>query len=309
LLAGQEGSLLDLKKTLIFLMTIAFLFVSNNLQLDKKTKMFIEITIVISSIFIMTLYFVKHNEIYNYTNLGVKYLYFNFSNPNFTSMYMLVYGMYNLILSWNFKKRMLKILCFGLAIFMFFSVLETLSRNTILIGILFWVMFCYIRFKKTVSLRYSRAVSMFVSVWPLFFSFIYIFLINYSDQMKFLSFLDMNKGFDTRIKVWENVFEKLSQSPIIGDFSFAVLRQAHNSHLDIWVSYGILALFLTCLFIFLIVYNSGQEYTNRISYLYMLGFICCCFIGMAEAALFAGCQGLFIMVGIYILLSKSENTV
>jgi hypothetical protein len=157
-------------------------------------------------------------------------------------------------------------------------------------------------------MRYSRAVSVFVSIWPIIFSFAYMLLVNYVSQMRFLLFLDMNKGFDTRTYVWIEVFEKLSKAPVLGNFSFAILRQAHNSHLDIWISYGILALILTCLFLFLIVYNGGQKYNNRLSYLYMFGFICCCFIGMAEAALFAGCQGLFVMIGMYILLSKSENS-
>lgn len=134
-------------------------------------------------------------------------------------------------------------------------------------------------------------------------------LINYSEQIGFLSFLDMNKGFDTRTGVWTSVYEKLSKSPIIGDFSFAAIRQSHNSHLDIWISYGFVTLILVCLFIFLIVYGEGKTYNNRISYIYMLGFICCCFIGMAEAALFAGCQGLFVLIGMYVLLSKSDNMV
>lgn len=309
LLAKQGVSLFELKKVLIFSMTIAFLFVSNNIRLDDKTKRFIDVTIIVSSAILIALYFLKHDELYDYTNLGIKYLYFNFTNPNFASMYFLVYYMYNLILSWKSKKSILKILCFCFAMFMFFAVVETLSRNTILIAILFGVVFCYVTFKKQLSLLYSRAVSVFVSVWPLLFSFVYMLFINYSDKMKFLSFLDMNKGFDTRTDVWTKVFERLAKSPIFGDFSFAILRQAHNSHLDIWVSYGVATLVLTCLLTFLIVHHRGQVYSDRISYLYMFGFICCCFIGMAEAALFAGCQGLFIMIGIFILLSKSENTV
>lgn len=308
LLAGNGYSLFDLKKTFIFIMTIVFLFIVNQVQVDKKTIKFVEKAVVLSSILIVALYFLKYDEIYLQTNVGVKFLYFNFSNPNFASMYLLIHGIYNLIFAWKFEKIAYKIICFCLAVFMFFAVLKTLSRNTLIIIIFYLVIYCLIRFKKKLSLTYSRIISFVVSVWPLIFAFFYMSFIHLSEKIAFLSIFDLEKGFDTRIEVWSNTLEALYKSPVFGDFSFTIIRQSHNSHLDIWLSYGFVVLFLTCLFIFLIVYNGGKKYKNRIAYLYMFGFICCIFIGMAEAALFSGCQGFFVMVGMLVLISKSENT-
>lgn len=307
LLSSQGNTIADLKKTVIFITTIAFLFVANQVKLDKKTLICVEKAIIVSSVLIVLLYFLKYNEIYRQTNSGVRFLYFNFHNPNYTSMYLLVYGIYNLIFSWKFQKKIYKILCFCLALFMFFCVVKTLSRNTLLIMILFLVGYIFIRTKKQLGLSNNIPISILISVWPLVFAILYMSFVHVVDKVKILSFLNLEKGFDTRYEVWSNALAKLRESPIMGDFSFSVIRQSHNSHLDIWISYGLIVLLLTCVFIFLIVNNSGNMYANRISFLYMFGFICCIFIGMAEAALFSGCQGLFIMVGVLALLSKSES--
>ena len=195
-----------------------------------------------------------------------------------------------------------------MALFMGFFILETLSRNTILISIGFVLVYVLISFLKEPKLKYNRFLSIFIASWPLVFAIVYYLFIIVINNLSFISFLaDDGKGLDSRVYVWNNAINVIKSSPLIGDYHYSLIRQSHNTHLDIWVSFGLIVLLITIAFIATIIYNKGREYASKQAYLHMIGFICCIVMGMAEAALFAGCQGLFVMIGTFILLSKQER--
>ncbi len=308
LLSERTASMNFYNKTIVFIMTVALLFSVNRLLADQRTVTFIERTITFTTIAFIIMYFFKHNEVYVYTNLGIKYLYFNFQNPNFTAMHFLIFGIYNLILAEKRTKIITRLFHWSLALFMFYFILETLSRNALLIEIGFAIIFFYTKFRKKQALSFSKTVSMVVAAWPLIFAFLYIVFIHTISNSNFLSFLvGIGKELDSRIGVWNIALAEIKKSPLIGNYGFSLLRQSHNTHLDIWVSYGTIVLATTIIFIKYIIHNNGYTYRTRTSYLYMLGFICCILMGMGEAALFSGSQALFVLIGGFVLLSKSKD--
>ena len=308
LLYGRGVSASELKKVIIFISTIVFFYSVNRIKVDSKTEKFIEILITFASTALVFLYFIKYNELYVYMTTGVKFLYFNFINPNFASMHFLVFGIFNLIFAQNQKKMIMRIMHWILALFMGFFVLATLSRNTIIIGVGFVLVYVLISFLKEPKLKYNRFLSIFVASWPLLFAIVYSLFITVINNLSFMSFLaDEGKGLDSRVYVWNNAINEIKSSPLLGDYHYSLIRQSHNTHLDIWVSFGLIVLLITIAFIATIIYNKGREYASKRAYLCMLGFICCIVMGMAEAALFAGCQGLFVLIGTFILLSKQES--
>jgi len=310
LLAETSVGITDLKKFIIFVITLAFFFSANRMKIDQKTISFIEISITIVSVILILLYFWKSDELYVQNLLGMRFLTFHFDNPNFAAMYLFVYAMFNSILAEKQKKLILKLLHLILALFMFYFVFRTLSRNVLLTGALFFIAFVVFKFFKKIQLTYNLTLSAIVAAWPILFVVAYKLLIGIISNIGFLSFLtESGKELDTRNDVWSTAFSEITKYPLTGNYGASIIRQSHNTHLDIWVSYGIIALVCTIILIAYIIHNNGRAYANRISYLYMFGFVCCIVMGMAEAALFAGCQGLFILIGAFILLSKTDGEV
>lgn len=308
LISNDSFEITEIKKFIIFIVTLVLFIAVNRLKVDKKTIRFIEISVSCASVALVLLYFIKYNELYIYNLLGMKFLYFHFDNPNFAAMHFLVYAIYNSILAQKQNKIYLKLFHIALALFMSYFVFQTLSRNALLTFLVFFVIFIVMLFIKRPKRSFGMASSTFIAAWPIIFVAAYKLLLFIISKLGIFSFLtESGKELDTRNIVWNDVIAEILEYPLTGNYGASVIRQSHNTHLDIWVSYGIIALIGTIILIAYIIYNNGRAYKNNISNLYMLGFICCIIMGMAEAALFAGCQGLFILVAGFVLLSKTDN--
>lgn len=308
LLSDRSFALSNLNKAVIFCTTVTFFFSVNRLKIDRKTTVFIERVVTITSLIFVVMYFVMADKLYIYMTNGVRFLYFNFNNPNFASMHFLVFAIYNMIIAQKEKNVFLKLVHWGLVLFMIYFIVATLSRNTLIISVLFIVVFSVVKLVRNFPLFINRPMSIVISSWPLVFAFIYMAFISAVSNIGFLSFMvDSSKPLDSRFGVWSKALTEIEKFPLTGNYSFSLIRQSHNTHLDIWVSYGFIVLLITIVFLTHILFNKGQEYKDKTSYLYMLGFSSCIIMGMAEAALFAGCQGLFVMVGAFILLSKADS--
>ena len=80
----------------------------------------------------------------------------------------------------------------------------------------------------------------------------------------------------------------------------------HNTHLDVMASYGIPVTILVCCFLFYIIYNRGNRY-SREQVLFLIAFMFSIVLGIGEAALFSGGQGLYIFIGCLLLLSRQDT--
>lgn len=310
LLFNCDVTLPNLKKLIIFSITILYFNCVSKLKVEKNTVKFIELTINFTSVAFLLFFFIKRSELYVTDINGVSYLYFNFDNSNFASLFFMIYSMFHVCFTEKSTTVIKKVFHLMLAMFMLFLVYETICRNSILLLILYLMLAFTIKLKKYTGKRYSKSISLFISLWPLSFSIIYVLFIDLINNKAFSFFKQGGKQLDTRMSVWSTAFNKLWESPLIGDYAFAVLRQSHNILIDIWISYGFIPLILTVVFIANIFNNDDKVYENKNSFLCITGFVCCIATGMAEAALFIGSQGVFVLAAAFIIFARyyeSEN--
>lgn len=297
------------KKFLLFAASIVYLRLVSSIKVSSGFAVFFERLTILLSASLIVIYILNPRELYVYTNFGVAYLYFNFDNPNFAAMYFLTLTMLHFIQVTKKGSWFIRGIHLLLACAMTFFCFETRSRNVQIIIVLFLVVWAFTTFRKNLQLRMTRAASFAVAIWPLVFCFAYMVLVNLPTIGDLFSFLvEEGKNLDSRSAIWSKGLQTVAEAPLFGKYNIAMQRQFHNSHLDVWGSYGIVTLIYVVYFLYKTIYNGGKCYLQKQNYLCMIGFCCCIIMGMAEAALFAGSQALFIFVGAFLLMSNEEQT-
>ena len=76
------------KKYIMFIAAMIFLSLCSKINIDSKTKDFIDVATIILSCLIILFYFLLGNTLYKYNGLQSRYLVFNFGNPNAAGMYL-----------------------------------------------------------------------------------------------------------------------------------------------------------------------------------------------------------------------------
>lgn len=248
-----------------------------------------------------------------YYNNAQHLLSFNLVNPNFAALFLSVFSMSQF--SFVIRKKepvFLRVINFILGVFLLYLVLQTQSRSAVLTLLFFVVLgLLFILFHKTKQLSVSKWVAVIVAVFPLVFALCYLLLIHNSFINTLFNFLSgEGKGLDARETIWEFALSHVKRSPLIGAYNEISggkgFSQMHNTHIDVMASYGIPVLILLCCFLFHVIYNRGQYYSSE-QVIYLIAFIFSVVLGIGEAALFSGGQGLYIFVGCFLMLSRQNN--
>lgn len=289
---------------------IVFLYFSVCLKIEieyrtvKKVFMVNSITVAIC----LLSYIIRYNDAFYRTNSGVKYLKFDFYNPNTLALFLLCIAFSGIILFSVFydKKRAMLAqviyICFFLVL-----ITQTLSRTALLAFLAFVVVFFLFRRKKRYYLPRSGVFNAFVTIFPLLFAYVYL---NVIDRIKSSSFwlilIREGKELDSRETVWQYAIDLFEASPIFGAYGDIIESSAfshmHNSHLNVLASYGALTFAFVLIFLYIVLCKASERSRIKHTELSVWAFIACLLLGSGEAVLFSGGLSFYILVGHFLLL-------
>ena len=301
-----------IRKCMMFVMTLLFLQTAYRVRINENLVRFINRLVDLLAVFLIFTYFTQYAQSHYLNGRLSNYLTFRIGNPNLTGLFLACLYMLELYRLFTPEKWYWKLLHVVMAGFLAFFIMDSQSRNSLLVMVLFTLVCAWLVFRGKKKMRISRGFATLVSILPILFVAVYLILINTPLFSRIFAFLvEEGKKLDSRVGIWTLALEKLWDSPLIGAY-WAISEgtgtsQMHNSHLDIAVSYGVITLLLVCILLRKYIYQNGRIYTDKQNYIYMLGFACAIMLGIGEAALFSGGLGIYIFVGSFLLLANREE--
>ena len=292
-----------IQKVIIAVSTILSFYVVTVFVPYKRTRTLIAwLPVGIGSFLIVSYYFLGNTSTY------AQGLTLNFTNPNFTAMWLLhllLYGVYNFF---SVRPTHLRLFCLGYCILITQLLFLTLSRACIgaLAAFILLLMWGFLK----QSYRLPPQVLLGLLLFPLIFLFIYM---NFTHYLMYTTTFDMvvleGKSITSRVDVWHYALECFKNSWLIGDYAAishgAGMSQMGNIYLDILASYGIVPLVIFIRLLWKILTYANDNLTNFPSYVAFISFLTILLSGTFEAGLVAGCMGLnFLTSGFLVLIHK-----
>lgn len=313
--AGLTNTALDfsyLKKLIMFSMTLLFFQAAYRFRANEELTRFINGIVDMLSVFLIVMYFWQTSQMHMLNNRVTVYLTFRFTNPNLTALFITCLFMLKIYRLFSPAKWYIKICHTVEALLLGWFVVETQSRNSLLILLVFTAVSGILIFRSKRSLLIGKGWACAIVLAPAVFLVAYMTLITSQWVQELFSFIvDVGKGLDSRMDIWGPGITALAQSPIIGAYSQISHgkgnAQMHNTHLDIAASYGIVVLILVCILLVKYLHQRGRRYANKAEYIYILGFGCATLLGIGEAAVFSGGLAIYVFAGAFLLLSGTNS--
>jgi len=118
------------------------------------------------------------------------------------------------------------------------------------------------------------------------------------------------KALSSRTEVWTNAFEMIKAHSITGAYyqisDGTGSSQMHNTHIDVWASYGTIVFILLIIYLIRIVISISEKCTLKLQTISVIAFLGIIVMGTGEAALFSGGVGIYILSCSFLLLAKCE---
>ena len=297
-----------IKKLIIFAVTMMFLQTANRLRIKGDVARFLHLLVDILVLYLIVIYFLLNIRMYLINGRVSAYLTFNMDNPNLTALFLTCLYMLEMYRLFSPERWYAKLLHVAMAVFLAFFVVQTQSRNCLVVLVLFTLVCAWLIFKGSGVMKLGVGRSALIALFPALFMGVYFIMLKTpSIRQKFDFLVSEGKGLDSRTRIWEPALDHLIGSPVVGAYSQISngtgVSQMHNTHLDVACSYGIPVLILVCVLLWHYLHQQDRHYTDKASYIYMLAFACAIILGIGEAALFSGGLGLYIFVGSLLLLS------
>lgn len=291
------------KKHIMFCSTVIYLFIISMTDINQKTLEFVlKINICIAIVYILFYFFGDMNLFAN------KYITFNFYNPNITAMFILQTILYNFIAINFYKKKRTKLICLACILFLAYFIYRTGSRTCLLslfMGIVFMLFF--VKEKKRKIKNYIASI---IILSPIFIAILYLIMIN-SGYIKIFNFMvSEGKTADSRFAIWNFAFDAILNHPVFGAYyqisDGTGISQMHNTHIDVWASYGSIVFILLMIYIIRIVNDVNKRCETKMQKISLVAFFTVIIMGMGEAALFSGGQGIYILSCSFLLFAKYD---
>ena len=302
----------SLKKLIMFIMALLFFVAAYRIRIDEEMSVFIRKIVDALVLILIAMYFLRREQMYMLNGRYTTYLTFNFSNPNMTALFLSC--LYMLKMNRLFEDGVWYVKLFHILqqVLLAWFLLETQSRNGMLVLAIYTVFTVWLVFKSKRNLRITKFWAVLFAVFPAVMVVGYMLLIQDEWVINLLSFLvGEGKKLDSRVDVWGEALQYLGKSPLLGAYyeisDGTGARHMHNSHLDIAASYGLPVLVMVCVLLVRCLHQQGHVYKNKKEYIYILGFACSVLLGVGEAAVFSGGLGLYIMAGASLLLANKQD--
>lgn len=309
--AGASFTFQYMKKYIMFCSTIVFFSAARKLPFRQKDSRRFEYLYLGICTFFILMYYTQSRQMHLLNGSYTRYLVFRFTNPNLTALFLSCIMMFLAVAGVCEKSKIRKGILFLTAVFCTGFVLQTESRNAIIVLCIFICLFVAV-FLKKIPLKIGRFVSLITVIFPLIFAELYLLYIQKLKSAPFLSFIiSEGKDIDSRVTIWKKAMQAFEASPVIGAYyqisngtgSF----QMHNTHLDILTSYGIVVLVLVCIFLYKLLRKMQEAVQSKIQSISTIAFMCALLLGMGEAALFSGGLAVYLYFGVFLLLSSLKD--
>lgn len=240
----------------------------------------------------------------------------NFPNPNATGvfisnilMYIIIFFVGRAMLQWHRIYILWGWFCFVVLLYLLGL---TYCRSSILSIAVMLFLVCFDKRLSEVVLSKFTAWAFVLA--PVVFVWFYVSVagdLGIGDAISFEVEDVVHKSEDSRLVIWEPALNTLKDHWLIGDYygiSEGTGRsQLHNTHLDVWCSYGIIPFFLFLIFLYRIIrsINSKTNITKFNRYA-LYAFLSCWISGIFEATLVTGQFCLFILSCGFVILANSN---
>ena len=296
-LTGYSIGFNYLKKWLMFASTVNMFFWVSNSEINEKMIKDLKKTVIIIALMFVFAYITGRTGVSNSYQGAVT---FNFTNPNLTAISILPICFYMIIMASENKAKLRGVLYLGLGIVLAWFVWQTTARACMLSIIIFFIFSVFVK-------RYNRILTFFVVIFPLVFAILYMRLID-TEFVQWFEFLESEgKSLNSRERIWTYVFAIIESNPIFGNYYIATggsgLSNLHNIHLDTIASYGSIAFAFT-VWIMVAVLNKIGEGLQKWGMVEVLAFYSVILSGTFEATLFSGSQGVYFLVGGFLMMAK-----
>lgn len=118
------------------------------------------------------------------------------------------------------------------------------------------------------------------------------------------------KSSATRVPIWKPIITDFWHYFIIGDYygisNGTGMSQLHNTHLDIYASYGFIPLILYITILYKAISHSMKYAVTRFQRVSLYAFVACMVSCMFEASFVAGSAGLFLLTVGFLILANSN---
>lgn len=300
------------KKAIMYMSTIVWMFCGVSMNVSKKTT----ITIVVINLCINCLYllfFKRGFSVYE----GEVLLTLNFPNPNQTGMFLLNSILYIGILIVAGKdlvrKKKYYIILLCLLIPLLVSVCQLLiltgCRSSFMSLALFFILVLF-DYVSRGHFKLKKWMSLAIAVLPFIFIFIYLSYVSTLNIDVSMGMENEGKSSTTRVHIWKPIIDNFWHYFIIGDYygisNGTGMSQMHNTHLDVYASYGIIPLILYIIILYKVINHSMNQANSRFQRISLYAFVSCMVSCMFEASLVAGSAGMFLLtVGFFILANSN----
>lgn len=286
----------SLENYFIFCATIICIYLSVEIEISEKYRqLLLGLCVMISALFPLAALLIDF--------VVEPYFTMNFSNPNLTGMFLAQAVFYAAIGIASVKKPIGKLLCIVLAVTNVVLLFWTEARNSILSVVLFSLLLIWLLTKNKKNI--PDIILRVTAIFPALFIFIYMALIELEAVQETFDFVaDVGKPLTSRVEIWTSLLEELGSYFMIGNY-FVLNGNAHNSHLVVLVSYGVVVLALTIFYLYRAMERVNARCRTKSQMVCLTAFAGSLFIGMGEGALFSGGIGLYLMCCVPLLLGKS----
>lgn len=312
--SGADLSFAYGKKLVMFVMTLLFFGAAYRFRSSGDVARLVKGAGDVLALWLLGMYALQRERMFYIDGRLSGYLTFGFTNPNLTAMVLSCLYMLQLCRLFEPLEGKRKVLHLALAAVLACFLWETRSRNCMLAMAVFTAGWVALALAGERKLRCPGWLAALVSILPGLFVAGYRMLVSLEEVPGFLTvFVGEGKRLDSRMAVWGPALEALGDSPVIGGYyrisDGLGTSQMHNSHLDIAASYGVPVLWLVCVLLGAYLYQGGGAYADKARFCCLLAFGCGLMMGLGEAAVFSGGLGIYIFVGMFLLLANEEETI
>ena len=270
----------------VFLSTVFFLFAVLNTAPNAKMGQ----AILVFQVFFAYVYWIAYR--FFPQRASFRELHLNFSNPNLAGIWIFQSILYAAVAAVTLRSWVFKVLAALSIVLNGWLLYLTGARNCLLALALFAVLCIGIAVKQ--HPRFSKGFIAGVVGAPIAFVPVYLAFIRAIIRRGWLDFwIGEGKVLDSRVWVWQDRMEKLRGVWLIGNYAEGK-GNAHNSHMVLLSSYGVIGLLLGMVLLYFVVAIVNRECRNQKGMVALAAFFGVVFMGVGEGALFSGGVGLFV---------------
>lgn len=297
------------KKAIMFSALLMWIAVCLFSQVSRKTV----IRIYAINIIIAILYQLFYDQGWVIID-GEIYITLNFSNPNLAGIFVmntLLYLAIFIVAGRAVFSRLQNIINLCIAISVFIAVFGLLmltgNRSSILsVGIFVFLVLLDIIIKKKFWL--NKLFCFAVAIIPFLFIFWYVTNAGDLDMDVTLGASGEGKSNTSRNHVWMPILENFFHFFLIGDYygisGGTGFGQLHNTHLDVYASYGFAVFALFISFIYKVLRIGFMKSYDLFTRCGVYAFIATMGNSCFEASLVAGSAGFYLLTGGFLLISN-----